>query len=112
MYSFYSSEAMGPLRGFANDMEALDAKERAQRLQMAGDFERALRHMLLSVLLREGSHTLCLSLSELAELYLDMRRFDDVLNTTQRMMEEAHRYDREQQLRIAREINEHVAREK
>ncbi len=30
MFSFYSSDAMGPRFGFANDMEALDDKEEAQ----------------------------------------------------------------------------------
>ncbi len=53
-------------------MEALDYKEDAQRLQALGLYDEALPLMLRSVRLRENSHTLCLSLSELAELYLDM----------------------------------------
>ena len=53
-------------------MEALGYKEEAQRLQALGIYDEALPLMLRSVRLCENSHTLCLSLSELAELYLDM----------------------------------------
>ena len=43
--------------------EGLRLKEKAQRLQHAGNYEAALPLMLQSVSLRENSHTLCLSLS-------------------------------------------------
>ena len=63
---------MSALDLFATNMEAIDLKEEAQRLQRKGDYERALPPMLRSVALREGTHTICLSLSELADLYLEM----------------------------------------
>lgn len=110
--SFYSAASLGPLRGFMNDMAALDAKEEAQHWQSMGAFEKALPLMLESVNLREHSHTLCLSLSELAELYLDMCDFQKASETTQRMLEEAWRYDAEQQTRIANEIAQDIARGK
>ena len=104
LVSPYSAASLGPMRGFLNDMAALDAKEEAQHWQSIGAFEKALPLMLESVSLRERSHTLCLSLSELAELYLDMCDFEKVEQTTQRMLEEAWRYDAQQQTRIANEI--------
>ena len=110
--SFYSAAVLGPWRGFMNDMRALDAKEEARRLQAEGAFEEALPLMLISVDLREQSHTLCLSLSELAELYLDMCEYDQAETTTQRMLEEAWRYDSQQQERIAKEILQDIARKR
>ena len=104
MFSMYSWCRMGSVGGFANDMAALDLKEAAQRLQMHGNFAQALPLMLESVAMRECSHTLCLSLSELAELYLDMLKLDEAQETCYRMMREAHRYDKDQQIRIAEEI--------
>ena len=68
--------------------------------------------MLSSVAMREHSHTLCLSLSELAELYLDMLAFTDAETAAERMIEEAHRYDTARQLRIANEILEDIGAEK
>ena len=91
---------MGSVRGFANDMAALDLKEAAQRLQMHGNFAQALPLMLESVAMREYNHTLCLSLSELAELYLDMLKLDEAQETCCRMMREAHRYDEDQQISV------------
>ena len=110
--SSYSAASLGPLRGFLNDMTAVDAKEEAQRWQSTGAFEKALPLMLDSVNLRERSHTLCLSLSELAELYLDMCEFEKAAETAQRMLGEAWRYDTQQQTRIAHEILEESARGK
>ena len=49
--------------------------------------------MLRSVQLRENSHTLNLSLSELAILYLDMLKLDEADATSYRMLRDAHRYD-------------------
>ena len=103
---------MGPLRGFVNDMAALHAKEEAQHWQSTGAFEKALPLMLESVSLRERSHTLCLSLSELAELYLDMHDFDKAEATVRRMLGEARRYDEQQQMRIADEIMQDVVKER
>ena len=104
MFSTYSAQCMGMLRGFENDMVAIDLKEDAQRLQGDGHFERALPLMLRSVEMRETSHTICLSLSELAELYLDMLKLKEAEETCHRMLREAHRYDSTQQTRIAQEI--------
>ena len=112
MYSTYSAASLGPLGGFENDMVAIGLKEQAQRLQDGGAFEKALPLMLKSVALREYSHTLCLSLSELGELYLDMLKFDEAEAAAHRMLEEAHRYDAVGQTRIANEIIRDVAAEK
>ena len=86
---------------FPLEMQAIDLKEEAQRLQREGRFEEALPFMLRSVALREDSHTLCLSLSELALLYLDMLQFDEADAASHRMLLEAHRYDEANQKHIA-----------
>ena len=93
---------------WANEMDALDCKEQAQLLQAQGYFERALPLMLKSVSMRENSHTLCLSLSELAELYLDMLHFPEAESIASRMIKESWRYDTSQQVRIAEEILEAI----
>ena len=111
MFSWYSADTHGALRGLENDMEALDLKEQAQQFQEAGHFEAALPLMLRSVAMRELSHTLCLSLSELGELYLDMLRFADARAAARRMIQEAVRYDTAQQTRIAGEIIASIATE-
>ena len=95
---------MGSVRGFANDMAALDLKEAAQRVQVHGNFAEALPLMSESVAMRQYSDTLRFSLSELAELYLDMLKLDEAQETCYRMMREAHRYDKDQQMCIAEEI--------
>merc|ERR1712048_1382357 len=74
---------------FLDDMAALDLKQEAQRLQQIGEYAKALPLMLQSVALRENSHTLCLSLSELADLYLDMLKLDEAESTCQRLLQEA-----------------------
>ena len=112
MFSTYTSGIFGPFIGFANDMEALDLKEAALDLQRSGNFEAALPLMQQSVALREHSHTICLSLSELAELHLDMLQYEEAEKTAGRMLQEAHRYDGPQQRRIAEEILADVAKEK
>ena len=112
MYSTYSAALLGPAGGFKNDMLAIEKKKQAQRLQAGGAFEKALPLMLKSVALREQSHTLCLSLSELGELYLDMLKFKEAETAARRMLEEAHRYNAGQQTRIANEILQHSAAEK
>ena len=86
---------------WVRDMEALDYKEEAQRLQALGLYDAALPRMLRSVHLREHSHTLCLSLSELAELYLDMLKNKEAEDAAHRMLAEAHRYDTKRQRAIA-----------
>ena len=83
------------------EFQAIDLKEEAQRLQREGRFEEALPLMLRSVALREESHTLCLSLSELALLYVDMLQFDKADAVSRRMLHEAHRYDGANQKKIA-----------
>ena len=72
------------------EMEAIDFKEEAQRLQRESRYEEALPLMLHSVALRENSHALCLSLSELTFLYLDMLKFDEADATSRRMLREAY----------------------
>ena len=49
--------------------------------------------MLESADMREHSHTLCLTLSALAQLYLAMLKFDEAQAVCQRMLREAYRYD-------------------
>ena len=93
---------MGSVGGFANDMAALDLKGAAQRVQVHVKFAQALPLMLESVAMRECSHTLCLSLSEIAELCLDMPKLDEAQET--RMMREARRYDADPKIRVAEEI--------
>ena len=86
---------------FAENMEAVNQKEEARRLQREGDYERALPLMMQSVTLREGTYTICLSLSALADLYLEMLQLDEAEATGRRMLKEAHRYDEINQTRIA-----------
>lgn len=47
---------------------------------------------------------MCLSLNELAELYLNMLKLDEAQGTCYRMMREACRYDGNQKIRVAEEI--------
>ena len=98
MHTFGSEEA------WVRDMEALDYKEEAQHLQALGLYDAALVRMLHSVHLRERSHTLCLSLSELAELYLYMLMHKEAEDAARRMLAEAHRYDTDRQQAIAMAI--------
>ena len=84
-------------------MAALDLKEAAQRSQVHGDYAQALPLMLESVAMRECSHTLCLSLSEIAELCLGMPKLDEAQETCYRMMREARRYDADPKIRVAEE---------
>ena len=112
MFSFYSVDTYGTQRGWDNDMEALTLKQKAQLLQAMGDFEAAVPVMLASVAMRERSHTLCLSLSELGELYLDMLKFAEAEAAARRMLVEARRYDTKQQIRIADEILANIAAER
>ena len=97
---------------WVRDMEALDYKEHAQRLQALGLYDEALPLMLRSVRLRENSHTLCLSLSELAELYLDMLKHEEAEDAARRMLAEAHRYDTKRQQAIAMAILSDVDKQK
>ena len=106
----FASGSGEPFDSFSVDMEALELKEEAQQLQEAGRYEEALPLMLRSVKLREGSHTLCLNLSEFAELYLDMLKLDAVDVAARRMLVEAHRYDETNQRRIANKLLEDVER--
>ncbi len=91
-------------------MEAIDLKKEAQRLQYEGDYERALPLMLRSVALREGTHTICLSLSELVDLHLEMLQLDEAEATCRRMLKEAHRYDEINQTRIANQYLDDISK--
>ena len=99
-------------KDWVRDMEALDYKEEAQRLQALGLYDAALVRMLRSVHLRERSHTLCLSLSELAELYLCMLKHKEAEDAAHRMLAEAHRYDTDRQHAIATAILNDVLKQK
>ena len=54
--------------------------------------------------MRGYSHTLCLSLSEIAEFCLNMPKLDEAQETCYRMMREARRYDADPKIRVAEEI--------
>ena len=106
-FSHFTTRAFHPMDHeleFLNDMDALDLKEEAFDLQGTGAFEEALRLMQMSVALRVHSHTLCLSLSQLADLYLAMLKPGEATSTCRLMLREARRYDTAQQTRIAMEI--------
>ena len=111
MYS-YSFSTFGSEDEWLRDMEALDYKEEAQHLQSLGHYDAALARMLRSVHLRERSHTLCLSLSELADLYLDMLKHKEAEGAARRMLAEAHRYDTQRQQAIAMAILNDVQEQK
>lgn len=97
---------------FAGEMQAIDLKEEGQRLQREGRYEEALPLMKRSAALRENSHTLCLTLSELTLLYLDMLKLDEADATSHKMLREAHRYDEANQRRIAQANLEDSAEER
>ena len=54
--------------------------------------------------MRGYSHKLCLSLSGIAELCLNMPKLDEAQETCYRMMREARRYDADPKIRVAKEI--------
>ncbi len=93
-------------------MKAIDLKEAGEKYQRAGKFEQALPLLLESVALRRYSHTLCISMSALAELYLDMLMLDEAERTAERMKTVAHRYDSDGQVRVANEIIRDVKEER
>ena len=110
MFRMYAGENNSDgIFDWIDTMHAIALKEEAQRLQRAGNFEAALPLMLESVEMRRESHTICLSLSELGELYLDMLKLDEAEAAAHRMLHEAFRYDTEQQTRIAGEIIRDIA---
>ena len=113
MFRMYAGENNSDgIFDWIDTMHAIALKEEAQRLQRAGNFEAALPLMLESVEMRRESHTICLSLSELGELYLDMLKLDEAEAAARRMLHEAFRYDTEQQTRIAGEIIRDIAAER
>ena len=113
MFRMYAGENNSDgIFDWIDTMNVIALKEEAQRLQRAGNFEAALPLMLESVEMRRESHTICLSLSELGELYLDMLKLDEAEAAARRMLHEAFRYDTEQQTRIAGEIIRDIAAER
>ena len=86
------------------EMKAISYKNAAQRLQRSGRYADALPLMLHSVKLRGSSHLLCLSLSELAALYVDMLKFEEAADVLRQMVAESYRYDTKQQQDIAEKI--------
>ncbi len=101
---------MRTFKYFAENMEAVSQKEEAQRLQREGDYERALPLMLQSVALRDGTYTISLSLSALADLYLEMLQLDEAEATCRRMLKEAHLYDEVNQTRIANKYLDDISK--
>ena len=97
---------------FEVQSEAIAFKEEAQQLQLEGRYEEALPLMKRSFVLRENRHLLCLTLSELADLYLDMLKLDQADAACQRMLREAHRYDEVNQRRIAKAILDNSLKER
>ena len=92
MFRMYAGENNSDgIFDWIDTMNAIALKEEAQRLQRAGNFEAALPLMLESVEMRRESHTICLSLSELGELYLDMLKLDEAEAAARRMLHEAFR---------------------
>ena len=94
------------------DMHALDLKEEAQELWGRGCLEEALSLMQESVMLREGTRTVCLSLSELGGIYLEMLKIDDAEETANRILREAHRFDTAAQTRLAHQLLEDAKEER
>ena len=86
------------------DWRALDLKEAAQALWRRGYLEEALPLAQESARLREDSSLICLSLSELGCIYLEMLKIDEAEQTARRMLREAHRYDTLRQTRLAKAI--------
>ena len=100
------------LANFYRDMQALDLKEEATALWRHGYLEQALPLMAQSVMLREDSQFICLSLSELGALFVEMLKLDEAESTARRMLHEAYRYDTQAQTRIAAGILNNVAEER
>ena len=57
---------------------AIDFKAQAERLHGESNYEEALPLLMRSMMIREERLFICLTLSELALLYLDMLKFDQV----------------------------------
>ena len=83
------------------EMYAIDYKAQAESLQCESKYEEALPFMMRSMMIREESMFICLTLSELALLYLDMLKFDQVDLVCKGMLCASHRYDAERQTQIA-----------
>ena len=98
------------LDGVAKDLVAIDLKEEAKRLQRESDYGRALPLMLQSVVLREGTRTICSSLNDLAELYLEMLQLDKAESTCRRMLKEAQSYDEVIHVRVANECLDNISK--
>ncbi len=98
------------LDGVAKDLVAIDLKEEAKRSQRESDYGRALPLMLQSVVLREGTRTICSSLNELAELYLEMLQLDKAESTCRRMLKEAQSYDEVIHVRVANECLDNISK--
>ena len=100
----FKLEAMVSTSGMLREMQALDLNAEGQELWGRGCLEEALSLMQESVKLRERSHTICLSLSELGGIYLEMLKIDEAEETARRMLREAHRYDTAAQTGIAQQL--------
>ena len=93
-----------PAPSAMQDIFALHLKEEALWAQREGDYKLALQLMRHSVALRENTCMICFSLSELADLYLEMLLLKEAEATCLRMLQEAYRMDTANQIRIAQEV--------
>ena len=111
----HAASAKRPEVGLGSAKRPVDLKNEALELQRRGEYPQALKLMKRSVKLRKNSHTICLSRSELATLYVDMLKFDDTERTCKRILQEAstpYRYDSTRQVRLAKDILDDIAAER
>lgn len=94
------------------ELNARVFEEAAEALASNGDYEEALPLMLESVRLRENSWALCVSLSALATLNMNMLRLSEVEKICLRMLKEARRYDTQHREQIAQSLLKEAAEEK
>ena len=90
----------------------MELKQEAEELQREGRYEEALPLIERSANIWENRHTLCLTLSELTLLFLDVLTLDEADATSHRILREAHRYDETRQRRLAQANIEDSAEER
>ena len=83
------------------EIYAIDYEAQAGSLRRESKYEEALLFVMRSVMIREESLFICLTLRELALLYLDMLKLDQVDLVCKGILCASHRYDAERQTQIA-----------